>query len=78
MSAKSSYLTNKLIDWFWRGQTFAPPATLYFGLLTTTNGLRSNSTAYALNNTISVVANDGKTHLYKCTTAGHWSAAVDI
>lgn len=75
MSAKSSYLTNKLIDWFWRGQTFAPPATLYFGLLTTTNGLRSNSTAYALNNTISVVANDGKTHLYKCTTAGTTAAA---
>lgn len=34
MSAKSDYLENKIIDWLLRGQTFTPPSTLYFGLLT--------------------------------------------
>lgn len=34
MAAKSDYLENKIIDWLFRGQTFTPPATLYFGLLT--------------------------------------------
>lgn len=35
MTAKSDYLENKLIDWLFRGQTYTPPATLYFALLTT-------------------------------------------
>lgn len=34
MAAKSDYLENKIIDWFFRGQSYTPPATLYFGLLT--------------------------------------------
>ena len=34
MAAKTDYLENKIIDWFFRGQTYTPPATLYFGLLT--------------------------------------------
>lgn len=34
MAAKSDYLENKIIDWMFRGQTFTPPSTLYFGLLT--------------------------------------------
>lgn len=34
MAAKSDYLENKIIDWLFRGQTFTPPTTLFFGLLT--------------------------------------------
>lgn len=34
MAAKTDYLENKIIDWLFRGQSFTPPATLYFGLLT--------------------------------------------
>lgn len=75
MSSKTSYLCNKLIDWFWRGVAYTPPSIHYFGLLTSTHGPRANSTAYALNNTISVVGNDGKTNLYKVTTAGTTAAA---
>lgn len=35
MAAKSDYLENKIIDWLFRGQSFTPPATLHFALLTT-------------------------------------------
>lgn len=34
MTAKTNYLENKIIDWLFRGQTFTPPPTLYFGLMT--------------------------------------------
>ncbi len=34
MASMSDYLENKITDWFWRGQTFTPPATHYFALLT--------------------------------------------
>lgn len=72
----TSYAGNKLVDAYRRGQAITFPAsTQSFGLLTTTNGPRANSTAYALNNTVSVTANDGKTHLYKCTTAGTTAAS---
>jgi hypothetical protein len=71
----SDFAENKLIDAMFRGQSLGAPATLYFALLTSTHGPRANSTAYSLNNTISVVANDGKVHLYKCTTAGTTAAA---
>ena len=36
MSAMSDYLENKLVDWFFRGQAFTPPATVYIALLTAT------------------------------------------
>lgn len=72
----TSFLANKLVDWLLRGQSYTPPtATLSVGLLTSTKGPRANSTAYALNDTISLTANDGKTHLYKCSTAGTSAAA---
>lgn len=32
----TNYLRNKVIDWFHRGQTFAPPATMYVTLVSTT------------------------------------------
>ena len=75
MTSKSDYLENKQTDAFWRGQPYTPPATHYFGLLTTTKGPRANSATYAVNDTISLTGNDGKTHLYKCTTAGTSAAA---
>jgi hypothetical protein len=72
----TSYLANKLVDWLLRAQAYTPPTTtLSIGLLTTTKGPRANSTAYALNDTISLTANAGGTHLYKCTTAGTTAAA---
>lgn len=47
----------------------------YIALLTCTKGARANSTAYALNDTIALTANDSKIHYYKCTTAGTTAAA---
>lgn len=35
MAAKTDFLENKIIDWLFRGQAYAPPATLYVGLFTT-------------------------------------------
>lgn len=75
MGAWTDYSKNKLTDSFWRGQTFTPPSTHYFGLLTSTHGPRANSTAYSTNNTISLTANDGIVHLYKCTTGGTTAAS---
>ena len=72
----TSYLANKIVDWLRRGQTYTPAtANFSVGLLTSTKGPRANSTVYALNDTISLTANDTKTHLYKCTTAGTSAAA---
>lgn len=72
----TSYLANKLSDFLRRGQAFTPPTTAYsLGLLTTTKGPRNSSAVYALNDTISLTANDTKTHMYKCTTAGTSAAA---
>lgn len=72
----TSYLANKLVDQIFRGQAFTFPTTaLSIGLLTTTRGPRGNVTTYAVNDTISLTANDGKTHLYKCTTLGTSAAA---
>jgi hypothetical protein len=34
MAAKSDFLENKIIDWLFRGQSYTPPATLHFALLT--------------------------------------------
>lgn len=72
----TSYLANKIVDWLRRGQAYTPAtANFSVGLLTSTKGPRANSTVYALNDTISLTANDAKTHLYKCTTAGTSAAA---
>lgn len=75
MGNKTNFAENKYIDARWRGQPLGAPATNYFALLVSTRGPRANTTAYALNDTISVVADDGKVHLYKCTTAGTSAAA---
>ena len=34
MAAKTNYLENQMIDWFFRGQTFTPPANFHFALFT--------------------------------------------
>jgi len=70
MGALSDYLENKIIDYVLRGQTFTAPTNVYVALLTSTKGPRQNTTAYSLNDTISLTATDTRTHLYKCTTAG--------
>lgn len=75
MGMLSDYVQNKVTDLLYRGQAFSAPATIYFALLKCTHGARGNSTAYALNNTIAVLANDGKFHLYKCTTGGTTAGA---
>lgn len=75
MGLYTDYAENKIVDALFRGQALGAPATLYYGLLTSTKGPRVNSTAYALNDTLSLVANDTKVHLYKCTTAGTTAAA---
>lgn len=72
----TSFLANKIVDWLRRGQAYTPATTTFsVGLLTTTKGPRGNSTVYALNDTLSLTANDGKTHMYKVTTAGTSAAA---
>lgn len=48
---------------------------LYVGMIVATKGQRANSTAYSLNDTIVLTANDALPHLYKCTTAGTSAAA---
>lgn len=51
------------------------PSTLYVALLTNIKGSRANTTAYSLNDTIALTANDGKIHYYKATTAGTTAGA---
>jgi len=75
MGLLSDYAQNKVSDALLRGQALSAPATLYFALLKCTKGARANSTAYALNDTLAVVATDSKIHLYKVTTAGTSAAS---
>jgi hypothetical protein len=56
------------------------PLKLYAALLTINKGLRANSTAYVLQDVISLTANGGvngdtRQHLYRCTTAGTSAAS---
>ena len=34
MAAKTNFLENQIIDWFFRGQAFTPPTNLHFALFT--------------------------------------------
>jgi hypothetical protein len=52
MPGLTNYLRNKLIDWYHRGQSFSPPATLYVRLCSTTPsasaaGTEISGTGYA-------------------------------
>lgn len=72
--AIGSTLTDGSVVWTSiSGMPMSP--NVYVALLTNTKGARANSTAYALNDTIHLTANDSKVHYYKCTTAGTTAAA---
>lgn len=73
MSNMTNYAENKFADAV-RGQALGMPATWHVGLITCLKGLRLNSTAYALNDTL-VVLIAAKYYLYKVTTAGTTAAA---
>jgi hypothetical protein len=70
----TDYAQNKITDAIRRSQPLGAPATLYLGLITASRGLRANSTAYALNDTM-VALVGGKYAFYKCTTAGSSASA---
>ncbi len=72
--AVGSTLTDSTVTW--TAVSGVPcPSNVYVALLTNTKGSRANSTAYSLNDTIALTANDTKIHYYKCTTAGTTAAA---
>ena len=50
MSAWSDYAENTLIDWFFRGQAFSPPSTMYVGLLTSAPSDSGSGTEVTGNN----------------------------
>jgi hypothetical protein len=70
MSGTSDFEQNKYLDATLRGQTYTALTNVYVALLKCTKGAVARSTAYALNDTVAVVALDGFNHLYKVTTAG--------
>ena len=74
MAGTSDYYQNKLVD-LERGQAYAYPATIYVGLLLCTKGPLARSTAYALNDTVSLIVGSTN-YLYKCTTAGTTAASA--
>jgi len=74
MSAMSDYLENKLIDQLFRGQAFAFPGTLYFGLLTaapsdTGGGTEVAGGSYARVSKVASLANFAGTQGAGTTTA---------
>lgn len=72
--AVGTTLTDNTVTW--KAVSGVPcPSQMYFALLTNIKGSRANSTAYSLNDTLSLTANDGVIHLYKVTTAGTTAAA---
>lgn len=81
MAAKTDYLENKLIDWLFRGQSFTPPATLYFGLLTAAPGEASGGTevsggGYARVGVAASLANFAGTQAAGSTTASSGSSGT--
>lgn len=75
MATKSNYLENKIIDHMFKATPFTAPAVMAVALFTVNKGQRANSTAYVTTDYVWLTANDGKTHIYKCTTAGSTAAA---
>lgn len=68
MSAKTNYLENKIIDWFYRGQAFTPPANHFFSLIRATAGVSPRSTAVTVGQT--TVPNTSNGRMYRCSTGG--------
>jgi hypothetical protein len=88
MAGLSNYLRNKLIDWFHRSQAFAPPATVYIELCSTTPtastaGTPLSGTGYARKPLASGLVNwagtqaDGTTAV-SSGTSGTTSNNVDV
>jgi hypothetical protein len=71
----TNYTSNKILDRELRGQSYTPPTETHAALLTSTTGPRQNSHLYVLNDTFSVLSDDGLVHLYKVTTGGTSAAA---
>jgi hypothetical protein len=74
MSAMSDYLENKLVDFLFRGQSYSPPATLYFGLLTAApsdsgGGTEVSGGSYARVGVAASLANFSGTQAAASTTA---------
>lgn len=74
MPAFSNYLENKLIDWFFRNQTFTPPSTIYVALYTVAptaagGGTEVSGGAYARVAVASSLANWAGTQATGSTTA---------
>lgn len=70
----SDYLENKIVDWLVRGQTFTPPATVYFALATSTGsdsacGTEVSGGSYARVAVASSLANWAGTQSAGSTTA---------
>jgi hypothetical protein len=71
MAGKFNYLETLLLNLTFRTQTAVKPAAVYVALLTSNKGPRQGSTLYVVNTDfISLTANDGIVHYYKCTTGG--------
>lgn len=71
---ETNYLRNKIVDWLMRAQTFAPPATLYVALVSTTPtaataGTPLSGTGYARQAVTSSLANWAGTQGAGTTTA---------
>lgn len=74
MSALSDYLENKLVDHLFRGQTYSPPATLYFALFTAApsdsgGGTEVSGGSYARASVSASLANFAGTQSAGSTTA---------
>jgi hypothetical protein len=74
MAGISDYLENKLIDFLFRAQSYSPPATLYFGLLTaapsdTGGGTEVSGGAYARVGVTASLANFAGTQSAGSTSA---------
>lgn len=70
MAITTNYLSNKIIDWLFRGQTFSLPTSLFKGLIVATRGYSSyiRGANVGLNDTVIPATPNG--HIYICTTAG--------
>lgn len=76
MAGITNFAENKIIDAMFRNQAIGTPANWFFALLVANKGDIARSTAYALNDFVAVAATDGRTHLYKVTTAGTSAAGA--
>ncbi len=65
----SDFARNKIDDWMFRGQTYSPPATLYFALIVANRGMWAANTVYASGDYV-VTGSPTNGRLYKATQAG--------